>query len=359
MVSGFFTSPCDHSRIFSGDASEMRIALNESGSLGFSKKLKMSLIGVAFLGTADERIFWERDEEAGGGEPGARQSRRCLPSLTLPPPIASRGLPGLDELDVQAERLELLDEHVEALREARLERVLALDDRLVHARAAHDVVALDGEELLQRVGRAVGFHRPDFHLAETLTAELRLATERLLRDERVRTDRARVDLVVDEVVELEHVHDAHRDVLVEGVAGAAVEEHRLAARRETRERRATSLIVLLGAPSKTGDAKCTPFFSLCASLAMLVLASSFESIFATSVSPSKILRMCSLICASLNLLVEHVLELPAERDAAPAEVDLEDLTDVHAARHAERVEHDVDRAAVLQVRHVLLRQDRG
>src|SRR5271168_2621858 len=46
MVSGFFTSPCDHSRIFSGDASEMRIALKESGSLGFSKKLKMSRIGV-------------------------------------------------------------------------------------------------------------------------------------------------------------------------------------------------------------------------------------------------------------------------------------------------------------------------
>src|SRR6187549_1080352 len=42
MVSGFFTSPCDHSRIFSGDASEMRIAENDSGSFGFSKKLKMS-----------------------------------------------------------------------------------------------------------------------------------------------------------------------------------------------------------------------------------------------------------------------------------------------------------------------------
>jgi len=42
MVSGFFTSPWDHSRIFSGLASEMRIAENESGSLGYSKKLKMS-----------------------------------------------------------------------------------------------------------------------------------------------------------------------------------------------------------------------------------------------------------------------------------------------------------------------------
>ena len=38
---------------------------------------------------------------------------------------------------------------------------------------------------------------------------------------------------------------------------------------------------------------------------------------------------------------------------------LEDLADVHPARHAERVEDDVDRAAVGQERHVLLRQDLG
>ena len=38
----------------------------------------------------------------------------------------------------------------------------------------------------------------------------------------------------------------------------------------------------------------------------------------------------------------------------PAEVRLEDLADVHPARHAERVEHDVDGRAVLEERHVLL-----
>ena len=48
---------------------------------------------------------------------------------------------------------------------------------------------LHGEELLERVGRSVGFHRPDFHFTETLTTELRLTTQRLLRDERVRTNR--------------------------------------------------------------------------------------------------------------------------------------------------------------------------
>src|SRR5262249_27404112 len=40
-----------------------------------------------------------------------------------------------------------------------------------------------------------------------------------------------------------------------------------------------------------------------------------------------------------------------------AEMGLEDLTDVHAARNAERVQHDVDRPTVLRVRHVLFGHD--
>src|SRR5262245_52824933 len=49
----------------------------------------------------------------------------------------------LDQLDVEAQRLELLEEHVERLRQAGFEHVLALDDRLVHASTAEDVVGLD------------------------------------------------------------------------------------------------------------------------------------------------------------------------------------------------------------------------
>jgi hypothetical protein len=40
-------------------------------------------------------------------------------------------------------------------------------------------------------------------------------------------------------------------------------------------------------------------------------------------------------------------------------VGLEDLADVHARGHAQRVEHDVDRGAVGHVRHVLDRRDLG
>ena len=102
------------------------------------------------------------------------------------------------------------------------------------------VVGLDRQHFLQGVRRAVGFERPDFHLAEALAAELRLAAQRLLGDERVRTGRTRVHLVVDQVVELEHVHVADRDLAIERLAGAAVVQHGLAAQRQVGELRASS-----------------------------------------------------------------------------------------------------------------------
>ena len=88
---------------------------------------------------------------------------------------------------------------LKALGDAGLGDVLALDDGFVGLDAAHDVVALDRQNFLQRVRRAVGFQRPDLHFAEALAAELRLAAQRLLRDERVGTGGACMDLVVDQV----------------------------------------------------------------------------------------------------------------------------------------------------------------
>src|SRR5689334_20323718 len=47
-----------------------------------------------------------------------------------------------EHLDVEAQRLHLLDEDLERLGDARLGDVLALDDGLVHLDPAHDVVGL-------------------------------------------------------------------------------------------------------------------------------------------------------------------------------------------------------------------------
>ena len=139
-----------------------------------------------------------------------------------------------DDVDVERQRLHLLEQHLERLGDPRLGDVLALDDRLVGLHAPDRVVGLDREHLLQRVGGAVGLERPDLHLAEALAAELRLAAQRLLGDERVRAGRARVDLVVHEVQQLQDVHVADGHLLLERLAGAAVEERELARRLAAR-----------------------------------------------------------------------------------------------------------------------------
>src|SRR6266850_7687827 len=89
------------------------------------------------------------------------------------------------ELDVETKRTKLFDQHVERFGDAGLKIVIASDNRLVDFGPAGYVVRLDRQHLLQRVGRAIGFQRPNFHLPETLTAELGLAAERLLGDEAV------------------------------------------------------------------------------------------------------------------------------------------------------------------------------
>src|SRR5919202_4924773 len=120
MVSGFFTSPCDHCRIFSGLASEMRIALNESGSLGFSKKLKISFT------SAPPNLLQPSSRNPRSPNPSpSRRFRGPRPSAAV---LRRRGSllrrcndallgRGLHQLDVEAERLQLLDEHVERLGE--------------------------------------------------------------------------------------------------------------------------------------------------------------------------------------------------------------------------------------------------
>src|SRR5262245_58104357 len=52
------------------------------------------------------------------------------------------------EFDRQAERAHFLDEDVEALGDSRLERVVALDDRLVDLGAPDHIVRLDRQHLL-------------------------------------------------------------------------------------------------------------------------------------------------------------------------------------------------------------------
>src|SRR5215213_4124675 len=257
------------------------------------------------------------------------------------------------QLDVEPERAHLLDEHVEALGDAGLEGVVAADDRLVDLGAPSDVVRLDREHLLQGVCRAVGLERPDLHLAEALTAELGLAAERLLGDEAVGTDRARVDLVVDEVVQLQHIDVAHRHPAIESLAGAPVVERHLARPVEAGHLEHVLDVGLLGAVEHRRGHRHA---------ATQVVADLDEVGIGQPLQLAVAIDLLHLVAQRLHVPVLEVRidrlgDLLAEAGGGPAEMGFEDLSDVHAARHAERVQHDVDLRAVLEERHVLERHD--
>src|SRR6188768_1899292 len=218
MVSGFLTSPLDHMRMESAVARPIRswsklLTSSMKCSLSSTQQALDALASALVLVVGATLRTAEVDAELLGG---AEDVLVQLAHLDL---LAGLG----EDLDVQAERLHLLDEHLEALGDAGLGDVLALDDRLVDLDPAQDVVGLDGEQLLQAVGRAIGLEGPDLHLTEALATELGLTAQRLLGDHRVRPRAARVDLVVHEVVQLEDVHVAHGHRLGERLAGATVE----------------------------------------------------------------------------------------------------------------------------------------
>src|SRR5262245_9589145 len=139
MVSGFFTSPCDQSRIFCGAASLMRIAPNVMGFGCRSRRPHRSLTGLSSRTRLPKgrsvSILW------------ISSSGRLLAVFG-------------DELDVEGEALQFLDEHVEGLRRAGLQEILALHDGLVDPVAALHVVGLHGEHLLQGMRGAVCLECP-------------------------------------------------------------------------------------------------------------------------------------------------------------------------------------------------------
>src|SRR5579864_8481436 len=316
MVSGFVTSPCDHDMIVSGDASE---SFSASKFSSFSNLFP--LLPYLYLWTTRPtlaksaisrglRPFEIPDSASFGGilpelfalETDAEVKRYLGDVLFRQDNLA---FVLAQDLDPEREALQLLDQHTERFRNAGLERVVALDDRLVGLDAADDVVRLHGQDLLQNMRGAVSLERPHLHLSEPLPAELRLAAERLLGDEAVRPGRPGVDLVLHQVRELEHVDhpDGHR--LVELLAGPAVAQANLAVHGQPR------------------------------------LLQLFDDRFH-------------------RRAVEHgSCDLLADGGRDPAEVRLQHLAEVHTARHAERVEHDVDRCAVRKVRHVLGGHDPG
>src|SRR6195952_3320606 len=240
MVSGFLTSPWDQVRISSAAARPIRISSKkltsstDCTSLSCQKWWSVTVLGSR---TATHRggsstsgsvhQFVDRGRLV-AGQVDSEVGRSPLEIVVVGIAHLDGGAVRGQHLHVQAERLELFEEHLERFGDARLRDVLALDDGFVDLDAADDVIALDGEELLERVRRAIGLHGPALHLTEALATEPGLTAERLLGDHRVRTRRPGVDLVVHQVEQLDDVHVADGHRVRERLSGATVHQRGLA-----------------------------------------------------------------------------------------------------------------------------------
>src|SRR5258706_8530643 len=260
----------------------------------------------------------------------------------------------LHQFDVETERLQFADEHVERFRHTRLDARLALDDGLVNLGAAINVVGLCREQLLQDVRGAVRLERPHFHFTERLTAALRLAAQRLLRDKRVRTDGARMNLVVDKVRKLQHVDVADRYRLIELIAGHAVEQVDLAGVRQARNfEQVTDFRFARAVKYRRGERNA--FAEAFGDFEQIVVAQLREHL------PDRGIRKHFAEPAAqsfgANFLAQQTLQAIAEFFGGPAKVRFQNLPDVHTRRNAQRVQNDLDRSAIRKVRHIFLRND--
>src|SRR5687767_3013314 len=106
MVSGFLTSPCDHSRIFAGEAIRMRIPSKSIGSLGFSKSSKILSNPIP--------------------------PQRCVPIALLPMDrIWSIAMAvTLNQFNVKAKTLQFLHQNIEGLWQTGVEDIVPFDDCL-------------------------------------------------------------------------------------------------------------------------------------------------------------------------------------------------------------------------------------
>src|SRR6516165_2492761 len=165
-----------------------------------------------------------------------------------------------------------------------------------------------------------------------------------------------MDLVIDEVVQFHHIYVAHRHRPIEGLSGAAVDQRHLPRGGKARPLEHCHDIFLPGSVEDRAGDRYT----------MRKIHCKVEKVFWRKlVDFAPFLPLIDLAeeapkfaveAAALDA-VDYRADAPAQPGCGPPEMGLKDLADVHAARHAERVQHDIDRDAVLEVRHVLARHD--
>ncbi|CAI8428631.1 MAG: Uncharacterised protein [Synechococcus sp. MIT S9220] len=127
-----------------------------------------------------------------------------------------------------------------------------------------------------------------------------------------------MDLVVHQVNQLEEMGVTHRHRLIKRLTGAAIDQLKLAG------------------VIRVVDPLLPRLFGRCLQKGFDGLLGHFRAI---------------------HLIEGHDLHSAVEIGSGPTHQELEHLADIHSAGNAERIQHDVHRSAIGEVRHVLTRED--
>src|SRR5262249_28367992 len=261
-----------------------------------------------------------------------------------------------DQLHIQAERLQLTNQHIEGLGHARFNGRLALHDGFVYLGPAKHIVGLCREQFLQDVRRAVGLERPDFHFPEALAAELRFTSQRLLGDQRVRSNGASVNLVIHQVRKFEHVDITYGYRLLELLSGHAVIEFRLARFRQACFAQ-HGLDLNLARTIEHRRREVNAVGERLGHIHQFVFVHLGNLFSKRSVLEDALQLATNAFLA--RVFLQELADTLAQLVAGPSQVRLQDLPYVHTAGYAQRIQNDLHRRAIGQIRHVLFRQYAG
>jgi hypothetical protein len=167
-------------------------------------------------------------------------------------------------------------------------------------------------------------------------------------------------LVVDQVVQLQIVHEANRDGALERFTGAAVIEAGL--RLGGRELQTGGFVVREGEVEHHADlffrgtvehrrGKRNAIAQIARHGHQLVVGKAVE-IFLLARAVVHLVQEGADLADLFGL--EHFLNAPAETLGSPAEMHFKHLTDVHTRRYAQWVKTDIKRSTVLKEWHILL-----
>ena len=156
-----------------------------------------------------------------------------------------------------------------------------------------------------------------------------------------------MDLVVYQVMQFQHVYAADGDRVVEGFARTSVVQHGLAGRVDARQLDHVLHIFFVRAV-EYGHGHLDGGQGVIAGAADI-------GRLRHAVLVEIVARGAQFFFQAFHLF----LDLHAQMQAGPAQMGFQDLADVHTGRYAQGVQHDLDRFAVRQERHILARQDTG